>query len=71
MYILANGKLITRSQALPYLPDGGIVIDGTKIKANCNGFSVAKFDKSDTAILNTLHGIGDDHFTFSRVFAKI
>ena len=32
MYILANGKLITRSQTLPYLPDGGVVIDGTKIK---------------------------------------
>ncbi len=32
MYILANGKLITRSAALPYLPDGGVVIDGTKIK---------------------------------------
>ena len=32
MYILANGKVITRSQSLPYLPDGGVVIDGTKIK---------------------------------------
>ena len=32
MYILANGKLITRSQSFPYLPDGGVVIDGTKIK---------------------------------------
>ncbi|MGM9599595.1 MAG: putative aminohydrolase SsnA [Faecousia sp.] len=32
MYILANGKLITRSETLPYLPDGGVVIDGTKIK---------------------------------------
>ncbi len=32
MYILANGKLITRSQNTPYLPDGGVVIDGTKIK---------------------------------------
>ncbi len=32
MYILANGKLITRSAALPFLPDGGVVIDGTKIK---------------------------------------
>ncbi len=32
MYLLANGKLITRSQTLPYLPDGGVVIEGTKIK---------------------------------------
>lgn len=32
MYILANGKLITRSATLPYLPDGGVVIDGAKIK---------------------------------------
>ena len=32
MYILANGKLITRTAALPWLPDGGVVIDGTKIK---------------------------------------
>ena len=31
MYILANGKLITRDSALPYLPDGGVVIDGSKI----------------------------------------
>ena len=31
MYILANGKLITRNQTTPYLPDGGVVIDGTKI----------------------------------------
>ena len=32
MYILANGRLITRSADTPYLPDGGVVIDGTKIK---------------------------------------
>ena len=32
MYLLANGKLITRDPAMGYLPDGGIVIDGTKIK---------------------------------------
>mgnify|MGYP001038492002 FL=1 len=31
MYILANGKLITRDSALPWLPDGGVAIDGTKI----------------------------------------
>ena len=31
MYILANGRLITRDSALPYLQDGGVVIDGTKI----------------------------------------
>ena len=33
MYILGNGRLITRDGALPYLPDGGVVIDGTKIAA--------------------------------------
>ncbi len=32
MYILANGKLITRDPSCGYLPDGGVVIDGTKIK---------------------------------------
>ncbi|MEA4964434.1 MAG: putative aminohydrolase SsnA [Oscillospiraceae bacterium] len=32
MYILANGKLITRDPAQGYLSDGGVVIDGTKIK---------------------------------------
>ena len=32
MYILANGKLITRDPANGYLPDGGVAIDGTKIK---------------------------------------
>ena len=31
MYILGNGRLITRSQVNPYLPDGAVVIDGTKI----------------------------------------
>ena len=33
MYILANGRLITRDGALPYLPDGGVAISGTKIEA--------------------------------------
>ncbi len=33
MYILANGKLITRDGAVPYLPDGGVAIEGTKIAA--------------------------------------
>lgn len=32
MYILGNGRLITRSQALPYLENGAVCIDGTKIK---------------------------------------
>ena len=31
MYLLANGRLITRDTALPYLPDGGVVMDGEKI----------------------------------------
>ena len=33
MYILANGRLITRDGALPYLPDGGVAIDGGRIAA--------------------------------------
>ena len=33
MYLLANGKLITRDLALPYLEDGGVVTDGGKIVA--------------------------------------
>ena len=33
MYILGNGRLITRSQAIPYLENGAVCIDGTKIKA--------------------------------------
>ena len=33
MYLLANGRLITRDSALPYLPDGGVAIDGSKIAA--------------------------------------
>ena len=33
MYILANGRLITRDAAVPYLPDGGVAIDGTRIAA--------------------------------------
>ena len=32
MYLLANGKLITRDPACGFLPDGGVLIDGTKIK---------------------------------------
>lgn len=31
MYLLANGRLITRSDKLPYLPDGGVVMEGDKI----------------------------------------
>lgn len=31
MYLLANGKLITRSDAPAYLPDGGVVIEEDKI----------------------------------------
>ena len=33
MYILANGRLITRDSALPYLADGGVAIDGGRIAA--------------------------------------
>ena len=33
MYILANGRLITRDGAVPCLPDGGVAIDSTKIAA--------------------------------------
>ena len=33
MYILANGRLITRDGALPYLEDGGVAIDGGRIAA--------------------------------------
>ena len=32
MYLLAHGKLITRDPAQPYFPDGGVLIEGTKIK---------------------------------------
>ncbi len=31
MYILANGRLITRWSGLPYLPDGGVAFDGGRI----------------------------------------
>ena len=33
MYLLANGQLITRDSAVPYLPDGGVAIDGERIAA--------------------------------------
>ena len=33
MYIIANGKVITRDPQNPYLPDGGVAADGTKIVA--------------------------------------
>ena len=32
MYLVANGRLITRDPARGYLRDGGVVIEGTKIK---------------------------------------
>ena len=32
MYLLANGRLITRDPANGYIKDGGVVIEGTKIK---------------------------------------
>ncbi|MBQ1281431.1 MAG: putative aminohydrolase SsnA [Oscillospiraceae bacterium] len=31
MYVVANGRLITRDPAMGYLPDGGVAIEGTKI----------------------------------------
>ena len=31
MYLIANGKLVTRDANLPYLPDGGVAVEGTKI----------------------------------------
>lgn len=33
MYLVLNGKLITRDPEMPYLPDGAVLIDGTKIRA--------------------------------------
>ena len=42
MYILANGKLITRDEAVPYLPDGGVAIDGTKIAAVLDAVQVQR-----------------------------
>lgn len=32
MLIVGNGKLITRHTALPFLPDGAVVLEGTRIK---------------------------------------
>ncbi|MEG1548091.1 MAG: putative aminohydrolase SsnA [Clostridia bacterium] len=31
MYLIANGKVITRDSAMPYMADGGVAVDGTKI----------------------------------------
>ena len=33
MYILANGRLVTRDPALPWLADGGVAVEGTRIAA--------------------------------------
>ena len=32
MYLIANGKLITRDSALPYLENGGVAVEGAKIQ---------------------------------------
>ena len=32
MILIGNGKLITRDEALPYLPDGAVVLDGETVK---------------------------------------
>ena len=32
MLLIGNGRLITRSEALPYLEDGGVAIDGEVIR---------------------------------------
>ena len=32
MLLVGNGKLITRNEALPYVEDGAVVIDGQVIK---------------------------------------
>ena len=31
MYLLCNGKVITRDECNPYIENGGVLIDGTKI----------------------------------------
>ena len=31
MYLIANGKLITRDSAMPYLENGGVAVEGAKI----------------------------------------
>ncbi len=31
MYVIANGRVITRDSALPYIENGGVAVDGTKI----------------------------------------
>ena len=31
MYLIANGKVITRDDAMPYIENGGVVVEGTKI----------------------------------------
>ena len=47
MYILANGRLITRDPACPYLPDGGVVIDGRTIReAGPTGALRAKYPQA-------------------------
>ena len=52
MYSLANGKLITRSQTHPYLPDGGVVIDGTKIKeVGTTAELRAKYPEADKEVI--------------------
>lgn len=33
MYLIANGKVITRDPQNPYIPDGGVVTDGARIAA--------------------------------------
>ncbi|MEE0767354.1 MAG: amidohydrolase family protein, partial [Christensenellales bacterium] len=31
MYLIANGKLITRDSAMPYLENGGVAVEGARI----------------------------------------
>ena len=31
MYLIANGKVITRDSAKPYIENGGVAVEGSKI----------------------------------------
>ena len=33
MYLIANGKVITRDDAMPYIENGGVVVEGFRLVA--------------------------------------
>ena len=56
MLLVGNGKLITRNEALPYVEDGAVVIDGQVIK-EIGSFAGLKAKYPDAEFVDAKGGV--------------